>query len=74
MILYWRRYGKAGGCQNQKKIIPQLCRLRIDNKTGVEKDANPKQQGSAEQIELVLPVIREFKRLRFLMTDKISVT
>ena len=50
-----------------------LCRHQVLNKTGIKIDANLDQQGSADAIELVLPVIRGFKRLRFLMTDKVSV-
>ena len=34
------------------------------------KEVNLHQQGSAVEIELVLPVIREFITMRFLMTDK----
>ena len=46
---------------DKTKITPLLCRQRDDNKTGVREDANLDQQGSADHIELVLPVIRGFK-------------
>ena len=72
MILYWRRYGKAGGCQIKKQTSWKA--FYIERASRVRRPgANLFQQGSVVLIKLVLPVIRDFNTLRFLMTDKHSV-
>ena len=72
MILYWRRYGKAGGCQIKQQTSWKA--FYIERASRVRRlGANLFQQGSVVLIKLVLPVIRDFNTLRFLMTDKHSV-
>ena len=53
MVLYWRQYGRAGGCQ-----IPLKTTLSSQGRE------------VSYRYSWFLPVIREWKRFRFLMTDK----
>ena len=85
MVLYWRRYGRAGGCR--------ICKVKTTHKSVLDKTdtfqqaeikakpvqlkkqkecVNLIQQGSAVLDNWFLPVIRELKRLNFLMTDKLQ--
>ena len=59
MVLGWRRPGRVGGCQLKKKD-------RRDSVSYIEVTSRK----TCYDPNQVLPVIREFKRLSFLMTGK----
>ena len=88
MVLCWRRHGRAGGCQDYyKNSLERVFYIERTYLNGRRKRrslwdswkkewegcVNLLQQGSAVPYNWFLPVIRELKRLSFLMTDKTSV-
>ena len=84
MVLYWRRYGRAGGCQISKRKIPERVLNRTDTFQRAERKAKPAKTKvlplSSRELLLYnwfLPVIRGLKgrirTLSVLMTDKYAV-
>ena len=62
----------AGSKENKRQSLFQIERTSAENRNK-RAEVNPYQQGSAVPITGFLPVIRGFKGLSFLMTDKSSV-
>ena len=62
MVLHWRRCGRAGGCQEQKRKRQIRCREKFIIDTGKDEQqlitANPYSRAVLFMITLVLPVIR----------------
>ena len=62
MVLHWRRCGRAGGCQEQKRKRQIRCREKFIIDTGNDEQqlitANPYSRAVLFMITLVLPVIR----------------